>query len=942
MVDTLFKSVKIGNMELKNRFFMLGMHTGYARKKRMSERDMAFYRERVKGGVSAIAVIAAVNDVAGPPDMHFLDDDKYIEEFRELSDLMHEGDCKLVVQLFHTGRNNMPMLIGNKQPVAPSAVPSPLYKSQPRVMTKEDIKNTIEDFGNAALRAKKAGADAVEISCSVGYLLTQFLSPKTNLRTDEYGGSEENRIRFPKEVIAKVREKLGKDFPIILRISATDMLGGYGVDFMQRFTAHVEDMIDAVNVTGGWHEAPIPQMTRHIPYGGYDFLAEAIKQGISVPVIVSNRVHDPEVAANIIKAGKGDIIGLGRQLITDPYYTSKVKNGEKYRKCQACNQGCIERVLRFKDVKCVFNPEVGKETIEMDKTDDPMTILIVGGGPAGMEAARISALKGHNVILCEKEGVLGGKVVAASKPPHKESFMNYIEISEDIIRNLGVEVRLETEVSEELIKEINPDHVFIAAGSSPIIPPIDGIYSQKVITAEEVLFANDDKIQKMLKGNILVIGGGIVGLETAEYLISKLMPDVYYQDFKVKYIPKKLMPQFSINPEDVKFVLPDINSKDLPKITVAEMTNKIGRGLGGYKWIMTKELKTLGVDLRKNTKVISINGNDITLKTEEGIEKINEKTVILASGYRPAGKELVEFLDKSGINYDVIGDAKEARKIMDAHDDAFNAALKIKKGDVSMSYGTRVNYEKRERIGVVTLCNPPLNLVDEKFFLELEAIQKEIDSDKALRAIVIVADGQAFSAGIDLKYLSTASRRFMKDNLEWLQGLYSFWQKLPIPVIAGVHGYCIGSAVELIAGVDLRVAGKSSVFALPEVQLGLSPDMGGTTRITKLVGVGQAKRLVMACDKIDANEAYRIGLVEYLVEDEDLEKFIMKLAGKLTNYPPSAVRFAKKGINVAADNSTEAGLLFEQAQSIYCSGTHDLKEGISSLIEKRKPSFKDE
>ncbi|MCT4634660.1 MAG: enoyl-CoA hydratase/isomerase family protein [Rickettsiales bacterium] len=259
-----------------------------------------------------------------------------------------------------------------------------------------------------------------------------------------------------------------------------------------------------------------------------------------------------------------------------------------------------------------------------------------------------------------------------------------------------------------------------------------------------------------------------------------------------------------------------------------------------------------------------------------------------------------------------------------------------------MAYGTRVKLEKRESIGIITLCNPPLNLVDGKFFVELEAIQKEIYSDKELRAVVIIADGQAFSAGIDLKYLSNVSSRFMKDNLEWLQGLYSFWQKLPIPVIAGVHGYCIGSGVELIAGVDLRVACKNSVFALTEVQLGLSPDMGGTTRITKLIGVGQAKRLIMACDRIDANEAYRIGLVEYLVEDEDLEKFVMKLAEKLTSYPPAAVRFAKKGINVAAENNTEAGLLFEQAQSIYCSGTYDLKEGIESFIKKRKASFKDE
>ncbi|MCT4634659.1 MAG: FAD-dependent oxidoreductase [Rickettsiales bacterium] len=679
MVDALFESVKIGNLELKNRLFMLGMHTGYAEKKEISERDKAFYKERVEGGVSAITVIAAVNDVAGPPDMHFLDDDKYIEGFKELSNLMHEGDCKLVVQLFHTGRNNIPMLIGNKQPVAPSAVPSPIYKTEPWVMTKEDIESTIKDFGEAALRAKRADADAIEISCSAGYLLTQFLSPKTNLRTDEYGGAEVNRIRFPKEVIAKVREKVGSDFPIILRISASDMLGGYGIDFMQRFTKDVEDMIDAVNVTGGWHESPVPQITRHIPYGGYDFLAESIKDGISISVIVSNRVHDPEVSVNIINTGKADIIGLGRQLITDPDYPNKIRNKQKYRKCQACNQGCIERVLKFKDVKCVFNPEVGKETVEIEKTNMPITILIIGGGPAGMEAARVSALKGHRVILCEKEGVLGGKVVVASKPPHKETFINYVEVTEDRIRELGVEIRLNTEVTWKLIEEIGPEHVFVATGSSPIIPQIDGIYGSNVLTAEEVLSFSDDMIQNILQQDVLIIGGGIVGLETAELLISKLIPKVYYQNFKAKYIPQKLMPQLLINPKEIEFVTFHSDSKNSPKITVVEMTNKIGSGLGGYKWIMTKELKRLGVDLRKNTKVISIDKNDVTLKTKEGMEKIIANTIILAAGYKPVGRKLTGYLHEHGFKYDVIGDAKKVRKIMDAHDDAFDVALKIKK-----------------------------------------------------------------------------------------------------------------------------------------------------------------------------------------------------------------------------------------------------------------------
>ena len=261
-----------------------------------------------------------------------------------------------------------------------------------------------------------------------------------------------------------------------------------------------------------------------------------------------------------------------------------------------------------------------------------------------------------------------------------------------------------------------------------------------------------------------------------------------------------------------------------------------------------------------------------------------------------------------------------------------------------MSYGTRVNYKREDNIGIVTLNHPPLNIVDEKFFTELEEIQKEIYLDKDLKAIVILGAGKVFSAGIDLEYLSTtvAKSSFMKDDLEWLQSLYSFWQRLPIPVIAGIHKHCIGSAVELIAGVDLRVASKNAIFALPEVQLGLSPDMGGTTRITKLIGIGQAKKFVMACEQIDGNEAYRIGLVEYITENEELKDFTMNLAKKLANYPPSSIRFAKKGINLASENSTEAGLLFEQTQSIYCCGTKDIQEGIAAFKENRQPNFIDE
>ena len=258
-----------------------------------------------------------------------------------------------------------------------------------------------------------------------------------------------------------------------------------------------------------------------------------------------------------------------------------------------------------------------------------------------------------------------------------------------------------------------------------------------------------------------------------------------------------------------------------------------------------------------------------------------------------------------------------------------------------MSYGKHLTFNKDGKIGIITLDNAKgFNVVGTDFLYELEEIQKEINVDRDLGGIVINANGDHFSAGIDLKFLKGVSSQFIMENLVWLQKLYSYWQELPIPVIAAIHGFCYGSATELILGCDIRIASDNAKFSIPEVRFGLSPDMGGTTRLTHLVGMGQAKRLIMGCEEIDAEEALRIGLIEILVKQEELNERAMKLAYKMANFPPTAIRFAKKGINLANESSVETGLLFEQAQSTYCCGTEDLREGVTAFLEKRNPVFK--
>lgn len=257
-----------------------------------------------------------------------------------------------------------------------------------------------------------------------------------------------------------------------------------------------------------------------------------------------------------------------------------------------------------------------------------------------------------------------------------------------------------------------------------------------------------------------------------------------------------------------------------------------------------------------------------------------------------------------------------------------------------MSMGKHISYQKEGEIAVITLCNAKgFNLVGDKFLQELVEAQDMADADKSLRAVLINAEGDHFSAGIDLSFLQNVSPQFIMDNLVWLQRVYSRWQEMPMPVVVAIQGLCYGSAMELILGCDLRMCADNTRFSIPEVRFGLSPDMGGTTRLTQLVGIGQAKRMIMGCEEVLADEALRIGLVEYVVPLEELPARSMKLVKRLAGLPPIAQRFAKKGINVANESSVTASLLFEQAQSTFCCGTYDQKEGIASFFEKRKANY---
>ncbi len=638
----LFDHGSIGNLKLKNRIIMTAIHTGYE-----PEREAAFLAARAKGGAAACTAVMGVSPEGTYNNMLCISQETK-HDIEKLASTVHSNGGKLIVQLFHCGRNASEKTIQAESgtPVAPSSVPSPIYKTRPFVMDEKMISQVIIAFGQAAVICREAGVDAIEISCSAGYLLSQFLSPITNLRHDTYGGSFENRIRFPSMVIANVRKKVGSGYPIILRVSSSDMLGGYAVEDTVNFLKRIEKFLDAVNVTGGWHESRIPQISMHLPPGGFADYARQIKRQIHLPIIACNRINTGEEARRIVEKGYGDFAGCARAFLCDPDYVKKIKYRQSHRVCIACNKGCIEPVLKMRQASCVLNPYAGREGELSDQAEisaeDKKKILVIGGGPAGMQAAITNARRGHEVRLCEKDSSLGGLLRHAAKAPHKSAIRKNIASMAYELERAGVDIQLDTTVDKNYILSFQPEYVILASGSVPFQPRIEGINSPHVIFAEDVMNLPALKIVQLLQGKIVILGGGAVGLETALFLANQSIHDTESEHFAKCFFDTESLIQH-----------PSL------KITVIEMGDKIGSDLGSSRWATLKELSYYGIKVLTNSKISAISSSSVLLQYGSAYPA---NTVVVATGYRPENT-LEEILKESRIPYSVIGDAREVGTI---------------------------------------------------------------------------------------------------------------------------------------------------------------------------------------------------------------------------------------------------------------------------------------
>lgn len=637
---SLFSKCKIGSMELKNRVIFPAMGTkmvepgGF-----ISQQLIEYHVARAKGGCGLNVVeVTTIHPTASTAEAPAIHDDIYIPGLQQLADAIREAGGKSCLQLWHGGK-----VAENPNQVSSSPVPFEGRTTVPRELTIPEIEEMIQAYTDAALRAKKAGFDSIEFHSGHGYLPQQFLSPAMNFRKDEYGGTWENRIRFPLACIRAMREAVGPDFPILMRISAVeDIPGGLGLEEMKQYSALAEQAgIDAINVSRGIPSGAalkyeVPPID--FPVGFNVDNAVQIKSAVHIPVIAVGRINDPIVADRIIAEGLADFVAIGRSQLADPEFCNKSLEGrsDTIVKCVGCDQGCFDAFVNpdIPFISCMFNPSTGREReYELQQTQHPKRILIAGGGPAGLEAATTLKRRGHHPILVEKSGVLGGQLYIAGAAPRKQEMTEAALSMGETVKREGVEIHMNTSVTPELIGNMKPDEVILAIGSKPLMPPIDGIDASHVFSSHDVLWGAAKP-----EGNVVIVGGGLVGLEVAELLVEKGH-----------------------------------------SVTVVEMQPDVANDLGWLRKICVMEsLYGHGVALLTNSQCEAIlPGSVLVNKSGEQIE-IPADYVVIAVGSRAIDKqELTQYLDECRIPYHIIGDAIKARRALNAIWEAADVARNI-------------------------------------------------------------------------------------------------------------------------------------------------------------------------------------------------------------------------------------------------------------------------
>jgi len=663
----LFSTMTIGEVILKNRIVMTAMHLGYTPEGFINDRLIAFYEERARGGTGLILVGGCTIDdrSAGAYHMIRLDEDRMIPGMAKMAEAVHRHGAKIGAQLFHAGRYAHSSMIGGRQPVSASAIASKMTGEVPLEMSIDEVRKVVSHFGEAARRSKAAHFDAVEILASAGYLISQFLSPLTNRRKDQYGGGLKERMSLLLEVVEEVRGKVGRAFPLIVRIAGNDFMpGGHTNAEAQEVAIALEEAgVDAIDVTGGWHETSVPQITMAVPRGGFVYLAGGIHSKVKIPVIACNRINDPLLADQVLLEGSADLIGMGRALIADPKLPQKAEQGrfEEIIHCIGCNQGCFDSVFLKRPITCTVNPCAGREGEVISKAAaTKKKVMVIGAGPAGMEVAWKLGERGHDVHLFEREKEAGGQLRLSSIPPGRKEFLQIVRNLMSHLEKVGVTFHFGIEVDTDRVEQFAPDAVVVATGAEPFTPDIPGIDGEQVISAWDLLRGKGE-----VNGKVTVLGGGAVGCETALFLASQ------------GTIDQETLYHLAVHRAESDQALGSLLSRGSRSVTLIEQEGKIGQDIGiSTRWTILQEIKRLGVRVMLNARAKRVERAGVVVEQSGKEILVEGDSVVIALGSKSVNRIWDSIKGKAKEVY-LIGDALEPRKAIEAIHEGFSIGLRI-------------------------------------------------------------------------------------------------------------------------------------------------------------------------------------------------------------------------------------------------------------------------
>jgi 2,4-dienoyl-CoA reductase (NADPH2) len=657
----LFQPLDLGFTTLKNRAIMGSMHTGLEEHKDDLKALAAYFAERARGGIGLMVTGGIAPNRQGwlAPFGAKLSARSEVARHRNVTSAVHAEDSKICMQILHAGRYGMhPML------VAPSPVRAHISPFRPWEMSGRLVKATIDDFGTCAALAREAGYDGVEIMGSEGYLINQFIAPRTNKRTDDWGGSFENRIRFPLEIMRRVREKAGKDFIVIFRVSMLDLVEeGSSWEEVEQLALALEAAGASILNTGiGWHEARIPTIATMVPRGAYAWVTQRLMGKLHIPLITTNRINTPEKAEEILRDGFADMVSMARPLLADPYFMRKAQEnrGNEINTCIACNQACLDHIFKRKDATCLVNPRACKENDAEAKPvvreNGPAKIAVVGAGPAGLSASTELAALGHEVHLFEAADQIGGQFNMAKRIPGKAEFQETLRYFGKMIEKNGVQLHLNTRVDADFLTSQNFNEVVIATGVSPRTPLIEGIGHPKVVSYLDVLLNNRPVGKK-----VAVIGAGGIGFDVSIFLTDDSLPGEtdkqLIEDYREEW-------GIDANYQNRGGLMPPVKEHVPRELWLLQRSKgKVGDRLGKTTgWAHRLTLKNRGVRMWSEVHYDKIDdaGLHITVKGQPQILDVD--TIVICAGQNSM-RDLYEPLQAAGVPVHLIGGAKEAGEL---------------------------------------------------------------------------------------------------------------------------------------------------------------------------------------------------------------------------------------------------------------------------------------